>query len=158
MKSKSVNFSASNAKCSVKFASVNENLLHAATDNNNCLFTFWVNSEWSCERHTGLFTIRCVYSSALYSLMWMHLKMRKFYQMFHSFQTILTNSLKVFSRCIYIPVGDTPFPTFFVFGVRNKCCGQKVRDNFSSSGFTFMVCIGHVRNQNDSCVITQVLP
>ncbi len=30
MKSKSVNFSASNAKCSVKFASVNENLLHAA--------------------------------------------------------------------------------------------------------------------------------
>ncbi len=27
---------------------------------------------------------------------------------------------------------------------------------FSSSGFTFMVCIiGHVQNQNDSCVITQ---
>ncbi len=30
MKSKSVNFSASNAKRIVKFASVNENLLHAA--------------------------------------------------------------------------------------------------------------------------------
>ncbi len=30
MKSKSVNFSASNAKRSVKFASVNENSLHAA--------------------------------------------------------------------------------------------------------------------------------
>ncbi len=40
MKLKSVNFSASNAKCSVKFASVNENLSHAAFDNNDCLFTF----------------------------------------------------------------------------------------------------------------------
>ncbi len=58
----------------MKFASVNENSLHAATDNNDCLFTFWVNSEWSCEQHTGLFTIRCVYLSVFYSLMWMHLK------------------------------------------------------------------------------------
>ncbi len=72
MKSKSVNFSASNAKRSVKFASVNENSLHAAIDN-DCLFTFWANSEWSCERHTGLFAIHCVYLSAFYSLMWMHL-------------------------------------------------------------------------------------
>ncbi len=37
MKLKSVNFSASNAKHSVEFASVNENLLHAAFDNNDCL-------------------------------------------------------------------------------------------------------------------------
>ncbi len=74
MKLKSVNFSASNAKCSVKFASVNENLSHAAFDNNDCLFTFWANSEWFCDRHTGLFAIRCVYSSAFYSLMWMHLE------------------------------------------------------------------------------------
>ncbi len=74
MKSKSVNFSASNAKRSVKFASVNENSLHVAFDNNDCLFTFWANSKWSCERHTGLFAIHCVYSSAFYSLMWMHLK------------------------------------------------------------------------------------
>ncbi len=39
-------------------ASVNENLLHAAfgiTDKPGCLFTFWANSEWSCERYTGLF-------------------------------------------------------------------------------------------------------
>ncbi len=27
-------------------------------------------------------------------------------------------------RCIYIPVGDTRFPTFFVFGARNKCWRQ----------------------------------
>ncbi len=74
MKSKSVNFSASNAKRSVKFASVNENSLHVAFDNNDCLFTFWANSEWSCERYTGLFAIRHVYSPAFYSLMWMHLK------------------------------------------------------------------------------------
>ncbi len=48
MNSKSVNFSASNAKRRVKFASVNENLSHAvnenlshaAFDNNDCLFTF----------------------------------------------------------------------------------------------------------------------
>ncbi len=44
------------------------------TDNNDCLFTFWANSEWSCERHTGLFAICCLYLSAFYSLMWMHLK------------------------------------------------------------------------------------
>ncbi len=37
MKSKSINFSASNAKRSVKFASVNKNSLHAGTDNNDCL-------------------------------------------------------------------------------------------------------------------------
>ncbi len=37
MKSKSVNFSVSNAKRSVKFASVNENSLRAALDNNDCL-------------------------------------------------------------------------------------------------------------------------
>ncbi len=29
--------------------------------------------ECTCERHTGLFVICCVYSSAFYSLMWMHL-------------------------------------------------------------------------------------
>ncbi len=79
MKLKSVNFSASNAKCSVKFASMNENLSHAAFDNNDCLFTFWANSEWSCKRHTGLFAIHCVYSAAFYSLMWMHLKFGKFW-------------------------------------------------------------------------------
>ncbi len=71
-----VNFSASNDKRSVKFASVNENSLHAAFDNNDCLFTFWANSEWSCERHTGLFAI-CVYSSVFYSLMWTHLKVKQ---------------------------------------------------------------------------------
>ncbi len=74
MKLKSVNFSASNAKCNVKFASVNENSLHAALDNNDCLFTFWANSERSCERYTGLFAIRRVYSPVFYSLMWTHLK------------------------------------------------------------------------------------
>ncbi len=39
MKLKSVNFSASNAKRSVKFASVNEKSLHATFDK-DCLFTF----------------------------------------------------------------------------------------------------------------------
>ncbi len=48
--------------------------LNAAWNLLDCLFTFWANSEWFCERHTGLFAIRCVYSSAFYSLMWMHLK------------------------------------------------------------------------------------
>ncbi len=61
------------------------------------------------------------------------------------------------SRCIYIRVGDILLPTFFVFGVRDKCNRQNVRDNFCSSGFTLMVCIGHVQNQNDGCIITQVL-
>ncbi len=74
MKLKFVNFSASNAKRSVKFASVNENSLHAALNNNNCLFTFWANSEWSFKQPTGLFAICCVYSSVFYSLMWMHIK------------------------------------------------------------------------------------
>ncbi len=49
------------------------------TDDNDWMFTFWANSEWSCEQHTGLFVIRCVYSSVFYSLMWMHLYMRHYH-------------------------------------------------------------------------------
>ncbi len=30
------------------------------------------------------------------------------------------------SRCIYIRVGDARLPTFFVFGVRDKCRGQRM--------------------------------
>ncbi len=44
----------------------------------------------------------------------------------------------------------------FTFESATYCC-QHFRDNFCSSGFTFMVCTGHVQNQNDDCVITQVL-
>ncbi len=61
------------------------------------------------------------------------------------------------SRCIYIRVGDILLPIFFVFGVHDKRRGQNVRDNSCSFGFTFMVCIGHVQNQNDGCVITKIL-
>ncbi len=47
-----------------------------------------------------------------------------FFIIFHIAITIQSNrmrqQLQQFSRCIYIPVGDTRFPTFFVFGVCDK--------------------------------------
>ncbi len=89
MKLKSVNFSASNAKRSLKFASVNENSLHVAFDNNDCLLFERIANDLVKDTQVyslfvafiryslRLFSIRCVYSSAFYSLMWMYIKEKR---------------------------------------------------------------------------------
>ncbi len=51
---------------------------HLAFDNNDCLFTFWANSEWSCERHTGLFAICCFFVSILFANVNASLRMSEF--------------------------------------------------------------------------------
>ncbi len=128
MKSKSVNFSASNAKCSVKFASVNENLLHAAFDNNDCLFTFWVNSEWSCERHTGLFAIRCVYS-----LMWMHLNIMSatLPPVDSCLQKAMLHHVTLLSIDAFVTYSTLNFFIDFQF----LSCYSKICTNFSNNSF-----------------------
>ncbi len=49
------------------------------------------------------------------------------------------------SWCIYIRVGDTWLPTFFIFGVRDKCRGQRMFVIFLVLDLHH--CIRHVQNQ-----------